>query len=161
MKIREASPEDFPVIARIAEAAFRKAFAGLIPPEQVEFDLRRAYTLDALREQGSRDGHRFDVALDGDRVVGFASASASGERWRLHKLYVDPALQGRGAGAALLEAVVEEARRRGLAAVELFVNRGNPAADFYGRRGFRIEREADLEIGPGFWRRDYVMARSC
>lgn len=157
---RAAAAADLPAIARIAEAAFRRAFAAIISAEQMEFDLRRAYTLEALTRQMTQEDHRFQVALDDGVVVGFASASAASGRWRLHKMYVDPSVQGRGFGALLLDAVVDECRRRDLAAVELYVNRTNPAVAFYSRHGFAIEREADSEIGPGFWRRDYLMVRT-
>ena len=75
------------------------------------------------------------VALDGLEVVGHAQFSAvsigEDETPSLGPIGVRPDHQGRGIGRALIEAGVEEARRRGASAVVLL---GSPA--LYGRFGF-------------------------
>lgn len=48
-----------------------------------------------------------------------------------------PGYRGAGLGAGLVGAAVTEARRRGLPALSLSVEEGNPAGRLYERRGFR------------------------
>ena len=43
-------------------------------------------------------------------------------------------------------------------AVELNVNRDNPAISFYKKLGFGIKREEDIDIGEGFFMNDYVLS---
>jgi ribosomal protein S18 acetylase RimI-like enzyme len=49
--------------------------------------------------------------------------------------------RGRGVGAALLSALLDEATRRGSSAVSLSVEKENPAARLYERHGFAIVRD--------------------
>ncbi len=55
----------------------------------------------------------------------------------LTSLWVDPRFRGRGLGSALIEAVVDWARERGLSQVLLWVTEGNRHAEtLYLRNGF-------------------------
>lgn len=79
--------------------------------------------------------------IDG-RLAGFAALDGSG----LDGLFVEPERWRRGIGAALIEAAVHEARRRGLSLVTVVAN---PAARaFYEKCGFRVEGEAATRFGP-------------
>jgi GNAT superfamily N-acetyltransferase len=79
--------------------------------------------------------------IDG-RLAGFAMLDGS----ELDGLFVEPQRWRRGIGAALIEAAVHEARRRGLSLVTVVAN---PAARaFYEKCGFRVEGEADTRFGP-------------
>lgn len=53
--------------------------------------------------------------------------------------------RGRGIGSALLEALVDEARRRGLASVRLSAQ--THASAFYGKRGFIVTSDVYLDAG--------------
>ena len=73
----------------------------------------------------------------------------------LYSIAVLPALQGTGAGAKLVEAFLEEARRRGCGKVFLTTDRdGNDAVNgFYIKAGFRLERE--YATPEGRWMNEY------
>lgn len=162
--IRIATTEDIPAIRHVASEAWPVAFKDIISEEQLHFDLNREYADDALFGQMAQ-GHTFLLLVTEPetQVVGFASISTSpdhADRLTLHKLYLLPELKGKGHGATLMDAVIREAQTRGLASVELKVNRQNPAVAFYVRQGFRIERSVDIPIGNGFWRYDYVMIKT-
>ena len=63
----------------------------------------------------------------------------------------DEAFRGLGLGKRLLEAVIQELRRRGFRALETFARRGeadNPSGpmEFYLRRGFHVKDETDPEF---------------
>ena len=56
---------------------------------------------------------------------------------------VRPAWRGQGIGGALLEALADEARRGGLAALSLAVETRNPAYRLYLRHGYRLVRSTE------------------
>lgn len=79
------------------------------------------------------------------RVAGFAVVVPEDGHAELDGLFVEPDMWKRGIGAALVDAVTHEARRRGLALMVV----ANPAAlGFYERCGFALEGEAQTRFGP-------------
>ncbi len=64
---------------------------------------------------------------------------------RIGRMAVLAAWRGRGVGAAMLEALVAEARRRGFR--ETYLHAQAHAKDFYARHGFVVEGEEYLEAG--------------
>jgi len=162
MSIREASTSDIPAIRSIAHATWPVAYAAIITPAQIAYMLDLMYSEAALLDQLHVKGHRFLLAEQDGKPIGFAGFEhhyAAG-RSRLHKLYVLPAVKGTGVGHALLEAVLMAAMQAGDTAVELNVNKHNPAKEFYARHGFMIERDEVIDIGHGFVMDDHVMVRS-
>jgi GNAT superfamily N-acetyltransferase len=87
------------------------------------------------------------LACDDDRIVGLASYAVE-EAWEaivLVMLNLLPDWQGRGGGRALLEAIREEAARRGLARILVVTSNDDlPALALYQRHGFHI-----IEVIPG------------
>jgi ribosomal protein S18 acetylase RimI-like enzyme len=82
------------------------------------------------------------LAIEGEEAVGAAvcfmgyGTFAAKPLVNVHDLSVLPAHRGKGAGAALLRGVAEEARARGCHKVTLEVRDDNPAARLYRREGF-------------------------
>jgi ribosomal protein S18 acetylase RimI-like enzyme len=77
------------------------------------------------------------VAVDGERWVGMVAGQRREDSIWLSALWVDPVARGAGLGMRLIEAVVDWARERGAAAVELSVTTNNAAgAGLYTRAGF-------------------------
>jgi len=69
------------------------------------------------------------------------------ERFLMDGLFVAPEMRGKGVGTALLDAVIDEARRRGYVQVRLDVVDTNPRAKaLYRHVGFRELRT--VKIGP-------------
>lgn len=160
MILREATVRDVPVIRAIAHTTWPVAYATILSPQQLRYMLELMYSEDALREQLLVKGHRSTLILLDDVAQGFASFEHGyngNPVTRLHKLYVLPSAQGVGAGKHLISHVVECAKDHGDTAVELNVNRFNPARMFYERRGFRIIRDEVIDIGSGFVMDDHVM----
>lgn len=160
--IREATAEDIPLIRNLAARIWPDAFGEILSSEQIAYMLDWMYSPRALESQLA-SGHHFLVAGDQGAVSGYASweAPPAADFVKLHKLYVLPSAQGTGAGKALMEKVVDEARARGRISLRLNVNRANKAVAFYQKRGFRIVGEEDNPIGNGYFMNDYVMALSC
>ena len=75
----------------------------------------------------------------------------------MNKIYVHPSQQGKNLGKKLLSYIVEEIKIAGANALQLNVNRHNKALHFYEKQGFKIIRQADIDIGSGYFMNDYVM----
>jgi ribosomal protein S18 acetylase RimI-like enzyme len=89
---------------------------------------------------------RFRVAVVDHRVAGYAVTGRAGRRGYLQRLAVEPELQGRGFGRALVVDSLEWLRRRGV--TEAVVNtqvQNERALDLYLRMGFRLQ-PSGLEV---------------
>jgi GNAT superfamily N-acetyltransferase len=88
--------------------------------------------------------------LEGDRLVAVGLVGPEGEpgQWRVRGMATDPDFRGRGAGAAVLSALLDHARAEG--AVEVWANVRTPARTLYERAGFSVSSEVfELpQIGP-------------
>jgi ribosomal protein S18 acetylase RimI-like enzyme len=96
-----------------------------------------------------------------DEPIGFASWSlidASGV-YKLHKLYVDTNIQGKGIGRKLMDYIEEKLQANKGTALRLNVNRYNKARHFYEKIGFVIIGEEDANLGNGVLQEDYVMEK--
>ncbi len=88
---------------------------------------------------------RARVAVDGDRIVGFASAEPTDDGFELGDLFVHPDRMRQGVGRLLVEDVVERATMAGV--TQVWVT-GNPhALAFYLELGFREVGTAATEFG--------------
>jgi Acetyltransferases len=86
---------------------------------------------------------RYVCATENGEIVGFASFSMKNSLWQeallanLDELVVDEASRGQGIGGALLDYVVEIARKTGCGRIELdSAFHRTEAHEFYERRGF-------------------------
>jgi ribosomal protein S18 acetylase RimI-like enzyme len=156
--IRTATSRDFPAIRAVVHEVWPIAYREMITPEQINYMLSLMYSDESLLRQTQEEGCTFSVYEKEGSVVGFASFSEI-ERglYKLHKLYVFTAMQGKGIGRTLLDEVKKRAAALGGKAIELQVNKKNVAQHFYTKQGFSIDRELVLDIGNGFVMDDYVM----
>lgn len=158
--IRPATPDDITAIQQVVQAAWPVAFGEILAPAFIAHELRRVYSDEPLNTLMT-EGERFLMAESGHKVLGFASyritEDGDGPSGKLEKLYLMPELKGKGHGKALVSAVIELTSEAGCRELLLCVNRANPSVRFYQRMGFTILREEDVEVGPGFFRNDYLM----
>jgi ribosomal protein S18 acetylase RimI-like enzyme len=90
--------------------------------------------------------------------VDIAEAEACPRDGELHRLYVEPSLQGRGIGGALLAAALSHPRLAGAARIFLQVwDRNERAVRLYERVGFRRVGTTTFTIGAGEHVEDVVM----
>jgi GNAT superfamily N-acetyltransferase len=91
-------------------------------------------------------------AFAGERLVSVGFVSPDGEpgAWRVRGMATEADARGRGAGAAVLDALVAHASERG--ALRVWCNARTPARSLYERAGFTAaSAEFELpEIGPHF-----------
>lgn len=116
-------------------ALIRRAFAymdGVIDPPS------SAHLLSADSLAGKAKKETCFVAVENGRLVGCVFALERAQDFYVGKLAVEPALQGQGVGARLMQAVEDLARERGKDAIELQTRielTANHAA--FARLGFR------------------------
>ena len=119
--LRPAREEDIPALAEMERAFFPDA-----PAEDWLFRMLR-------------DGrHVFLLWEDGGRVLGYAWYEFILDEGSVGDVAVAPEARHRGIGRALTEAMLADARARGLATLTLEVRQSNaPARTLYERCGFR------------------------
>ena len=117
------------------------------------------YSEESLKEQMD-SGIEFILAERENTPVAFAGFSLTEPGiYKLHKLYVLPSEQGSGTGKKLILHISDFAREQGGKILELNVNRGNPASEFYKKAGFDIYRTVDIAY-HNFILNDYVMRKN-
>ena len=158
MRIRSALPTDAEAIAAVHVQAWRETYTGLLPETVIARNTpeRRHALWREVLESGTRD---LVVAHDGrDAVVGFASggpmppsvrgrAAIAGYDAYLDAIYLVRSAQGRGRGRALLAALVERLRARGLHALAFHVVATNDAVCFYEHLGAQFIHAEPLAEG--------------
>ena len=143
LSLRPARASDGPAIGAIKVAAWRRAYAGILPAEALD-------GLDVARESadwGAYAGNppaddRLIVACLGSTVVGYGRSEPSPDvdvqgGGEVAGLYVHPDAQVHGIGTAMLNRLVDDLTARGFAPIVLWHFVGNDrAARFYRRFGF-------------------------
>jgi GNAT superfamily N-acetyltransferase len=117
--------------------------------------LRPHESLEELASHEPPGVHAVGAFAGGELIaVGFVCPDGEPGEWRVRGMATAPEHRGRGAGAAILEQLVDHASAQG--ATRVWCNARTPALGLYERAGF--ERESDEfeipGIGPHF-----VMAR--
>ena len=161
--LRLLAKEELILIQRIAHQTWPSTFAGLLSEAQIAYMLNWMYDLKMLESQVEQ-GHNFFVAEEQGDAIGFAGFELNhleGPKAKLHKLYLLPSSQGKGAGKALLLEVAKRAREAGQKSLVLNVNKYNKKAiDFYLAMGFVTIRQEVNDIGSGYVMDDDVMELS-
>ena len=122
--------------------------------------LEMMYSASSLQKQMD-DGALFIFLVENDQYVGYASYQQTDPGvFKLHKIYVLPSEQGKGAGRFMIDYVISKVKEQGGKRLQLQVNRGNKARYFYEKLGFQVIGSFDFDIGKGFVMDDYVMELS-
>ena len=169
--IREAVLADIPALRDVAIESWYHVYPAFISNAQIEYMLECMYSpsvLERLIVSGEQQflvlysrhsGLLLGLAAYG-KVDYLAAPSRPGESvFKLHKLYLRPGIQKKGAGSSLLNAVTEKVRALGADRLILNVNRHNPACGFYLKAGFTVLETLDIPYGP-FLLTDYIMGRN-
>jgi GNAT superfamily N-acetyltransferase len=157
MTFSTASISDIPLIRDLAEKTWWPTYGPLQPKDKVE------YLLKNVMSSGEQE---FILVWDEGQAKGFASFGSLALKpgvIKIHKLYVLPAIHGKGYGRGLLEEIKRRVRANvgpgSPRQLELNVYRRNPALTFYEKMGFSIIGEVNEPVGEFFFE-DYVMQLS-
>ena len=158
--IRNATKDDIGLIRELTFQVWPQTYAGIISKEQIEYMLELMYSVTSLEKQMDT-GSQFLILYNETRAVGFASYEDQGQAiWKLHKLYVLKDQQGKGGGKLLVDHIIKAIKLKGAGKLQLQVNRNNPAKTFYERLGFYEHTYIELDIGNGFFMKDYIMEKA-
>lgn len=115
VSVRVAWADDADAIAHLQARTWRTTYAGVLPPEALEVDpeqMAAAWRASLARPADAR--HRVLVALERNRVVGFAITGPAGDPdcdpvadAELAEITIDPDERGKGHGSRLLQAAID------------------------------------------------------
>ena len=135
MTLAPVASEDFEALLALRIEAMRESLERI-----GRFDPARARERFAA---GFSPGHTRHILVDG-QCAGFVAARPLEGHFSLDHLYIRPARQGQGIGAAVLARVVAEADAQGLP-VRVGALRGSDSNRFYLRHGFRLVEQGEFD----------------
>ena len=157
IKVAIASPSDAVTIATIGRLSFRDAFSRLFDSKkELQEYLDVTYKPEKIAKSISKENNVYFIAFVENVPVGFAklkknsleSRIRSVAQMELQKIYVLSYYHGSGAGAALMDAVVDYAQEVSPDYVWLHVHVSNEKAlRFYLKNGFNISGKHFFTIG--------------
>ncbi len=158
--VQPLAAADVDAVSALARTVWQATYPPLIPQAQIDAMLADRYAPQRIRAQLGDPRQAWWVARREQALAGFAHALLDESDCKLDKLYVPPAQQRRGIGAALLRAVEDWACRQQARRLWLQVNRGNTQAiAAYEKYGFRVVESRVFEIGGGFVMDDHLMEK--
>ena len=159
--VKPATVADIPLLQRLAHRIWRAHYPGIITTEQIDYMLADGYSDSRISHEMNSKEADWLLLLCDDEPVGFASFGPySAETFKLHKLYIDVELHGKGLGSRALCEVEQLVKGKGGSAVVLNVNKYNSKAiASYRRNGYQVLESVTKDIGSGFVMDDFVMGK--
>lgn len=143
------------MMSDMATAIVREHFDPIIGKAQNDYMIARFQTVEAITEQLSH-GYQYYFVKEGEKTIGFLAYYPKDDVMYLSKFYLYKSERRKGYSREMLQFIVENARKLGLNAIELNVNKNNSAIYAYEKLGFQIARTEKNDIGHGFFMDDYV-----
>lgn len=146
VNIRRATAGDATLLSEMGARTFYESFAAQNNPEDMAAYLASAFTQEKLAGEVADERAIFLIAEVNGEAAGYAKVRASepepcvigANPMELCRIYCETSWQGRGVGAALMQAARDAARSQGAQVLWLGVWEYNPRAiAFYERWGFR------------------------
>lgn len=157
--IEPVQSQDVYTIISLQARIWQNASSDYLSVEQMDYMFTKIYNPEYLKNEIS-SGQNYVLIYENNIPQGFTSHSASDDNdiYRLNKIFLLPESQGKGFGKILMKHVEDIARNRNAKFLDLYVNRNNPACEFYKKIGFQIQKEIDIPVGP-YLMEDYVMRK--
>jgi GNAT superfamily N-acetyltransferase len=158
--IQKADITAIAAIQQIAKLTWPVTYKDILPEGQLDYMLQRLFNAAALKQQ-IENGYQYLLALEDATPIGFASYSPKNDpsTYKLNRLYIHPAEQGKGIGKLLLDHIIRDILLNNATYLDVNVNRHNKALTFYQKNGFEIIKEEDIDVGNGYFMNDYVLRR--
>ena len=165
--IRYGGPTDNVLLAEMGARTFADSFGADNTPENMQAYLAASFSPEKQAAELAEPGSVFLIAESEGGPVGYArlkeggpaSGGAGAHPIEIVRFYSVKEWIGQGVGAALMEACLEEAAKRGCDIVWLDVWEQNPRAiTFYRKWGFEVVGEQAFQLGEEL-QRDVLMQR--
>lgn len=155
MELTAFAPEDFTRLYAYMEPLWHKTYSGIIPPEQIDFLLRRYFSDEGIRRCLS-EGYSYFKLIDGTLQGVVVICEKDGTTY-LDKLYLSESSRGKGYPAFAFSELLKLGRD-----ITLNVNQGNArAVRCYEKNGFFVEETQEIDLGGGMVNRDFKMRLRC
>lgn len=147
-------------MSKMATDILREYYDPIVGKVQNDYMLGKFQSCAAIEEQLAH-GYSYYFVRDSSQNIGFLAFYPKSDVMYLSKLYLYEAARGHGYARSMLSFVKDEARKMGLNAIELNVNKHNPTCRIYEKLGFVRLRSEKNDIGNGFFMDDYVYRLDC
>ncbi|NMB55146.1 MAG: GNAT family N-acetyltransferase [Leptolinea sp.] len=167
MNIRLANTSDDRLLAELGARTFADSFSAENTPEDMAAYLAGAFSPEKQAAELADPRSVFLIAEEDGQPVGYARLKlgpapecvTADRPIEIVRFYAIKEMIGRGVGAALMTACLDEARDRGSDVAWLDVWEKNPRAiTFYRKWGFEKVGEQDFQLGDDL-QNDWLMSR--
>jgi ribosomal protein S18 acetylase RimI-like enzyme len=151
IEIRRAKPADAPVVAEVHDEAWRTAYQGIIPGNELDKLISRRGP--EWWDSAIRKGSRITLLQFGDNIAGYANYGRNRARsltydGEIYELYLRPEYQGLGFGRRLFSAARKDLVQSGLRTLVIWALSDNePAVEFYRSLGGRPVARSSERFG--------------
>ena len=151
IEIRRAKPSDAKDVADTHDDAWRTAYQGIIPGNELDKLISRRGP--DWWDSAIRKGSRITLLQFGDKIAGYANYRRNRARslfyeGEVYELYLRPEYQGLGFGRRLFSAARKDLQQSGLRSVVVWALSDNdPAVSFYRALGGRAVARSSEKFG--------------
>jgi ribosomal protein S18 acetylase RimI-like enzyme len=151
IEIRRAKPSDAMAVAGTHDEAWRTAYQGIIPGNELDKLISRRGP--DWWDSAIRKGSRITVLQFGDNVAGYANYGRNRARsltydGEIYELYLRPEYQGLGFGRRLFTAARKDLLQSGMRTLVVWALSDNePAVEFYRALGGRAVARSSERFG--------------
>ena len=151
IEIRRAKPSDAPAVAETHDDAWRTAYQGIIPGNELDKLISRRGP--DWWDSAIRKGSRITLLQFGDKVAGYSNYGRNRARslfyeGEVYELYLRPEYQGLGFGRRLFNAARKDLQQSGLRSLVVWALSDNePAVSFYRSMGGRAVARSSEKFG--------------
>ena len=152
IEIRRAKPSDAKDVADTHDDAWRTAYQGIIPGNELDKLISRRGP--DWWDSAIRKGSRITLLQFGDKIAGYANYGRNRARslhfeGEIYELYLRPEFQGLGFGRRLFTAARRDLLQSGLKSMVIWALSDNDAAtEFYRALGGRMVARSSEKFGP-------------
>lgn len=151
IEVRRAKASDAGSLAATHDEAWRTAYRGIIPGQELERLISRRGP--CWWENAIRKGSRVSLLVFGDRIAGYANYGRNRARsltyeGEVYELYLRPEFQGLGFGRRLFTAARRDLAQSGLKSLVVWaLSENDPAVEFYRALGGRAIARSSERFG--------------
>ena len=151
IEVRRAKASDAAHLATTHDEAWRNAYRGIIPGQELEKLISRRGPV--WWENAIRKGSRVSLLVFGERLAGYANYGRNRARslfydGEVYELYLRPEYQGLGFGRRLFNAARKDLLQTGMRTLVVWALSDNePAVEFYRSLGGRAVARSSEKFG--------------